>query len=158
MEPLEIDGNADLDIEDVALLGGRFGILEKLRMGGHGSTKIIYKSGIPHFDKVDRNIDGETPFVSFEIMRKVLILRLNQNQRVAAVAMHMEELQTIDLYAIDSTETMQQQSKEVDPKYALALITQNAEVHFIVTKYSFDSIRKFFSKAYFENRLRVRID
>ncbi len=82
---------------DLDYLGGKYGIWERFRIGGIGSPKTIYKEGIDEFDRLKRNISGETAFLNFELFKKGLILRLNMHQRYCLLGMQLAEITGIHL-------------------------------------------------------------
>lgn len=99
MKTVEIEESGVLEDEEKAHFGGTYSLWERLKMGGTGSSKIVYESGIDHFDQLDRGIANELGFVSFEILKNGLILRLNRNQRLRCVGVRLSELEQIRLVA-----------------------------------------------------------
>ncbi len=103
MRKIKTNNSGELLSSEKAFFGGEYSLWEKLKKKGVGSAKIIYDKGIPEFDKLSRNVEGEISFVSFEILKNGLILRLNRNQRVECVGLKLDELEAINLvgYRID---------------------------------------------------------
>ena len=99
MKVVKIQADGQLLKKDLSYFGGAYTFWEKIRRRGVGSSKIIYESGIPDFDNIDRGLAGELGFVNFELLKDGLILRLNQNQRIACVGIRLSELTRIDLVA-----------------------------------------------------------
>jgi len=103
MRKIKINNSGELLSSEKSFFGGEYSLWEKLKKKGVGSAKIIYDQGITEFDKLGRNIEGEISFVSFEILKNGLILRLNRNQRIECVGVQLNQLAAINLvgYRID---------------------------------------------------------
>ena len=97
LRELSTSPNGELDKQEKAFFGGEYGFWAKLRQGGTGSAKLIYESGIAAFDATDRGVENEVSFVTFELLRNGLVLRLNRNQRLRCVGIRLTELKYIDL-------------------------------------------------------------
>lgn len=85
--------------KEVSYFGGSYSFWEKLAHKGIGSAKVLYEQGIPEFDQIDRGLSNELSFVSFELLKDGLLLRLNQNQRLACVGTRLSDLERIKLEA-----------------------------------------------------------
>ncbi|MBX2875436.1 MAG: hypothetical protein KTR30_25190 [Saprospiraceae bacterium] len=85
MKAVEIELSGVLEEEELEYYGGTFSIRENIRLGGTGSPKVYYSDGIPEFDELNAYVENEVSFVSFEMMKKGLILRLNRTQRMRCV-------------------------------------------------------------------------
>jgi hypothetical protein len=79
--------------------GGTFPFFEKLKMGGTGSSKMIYHKGIPEFDLLNKGEVGMTSFVSFELLKNGLLLRLNRNQKTKCLGIQLTHIKVIKLLA-----------------------------------------------------------
>lgn len=99
MKVVKLQADGQLLKRDLAYFGGAYTFWEKIRRRGVGSSKVIYERGIPAFDEVDRGLANKLGFVNFELLKNGLILRLNQNQRIACVGIRLSELTRIDLVA-----------------------------------------------------------
>ena len=108
---------------------GRFTFIEKLKMGGTGSEKIIYLTGIAAFDEwISFNQDGN--YCSFEIYPNGIICRYQAGiQRQAAVGILFSHLKTIEIN-----------------QNSLQIITIKNIVVFTFIKKQFKSLEKFVLK------------
>lgn len=97
LRELNTTPSGELSKSEKAFFGGTYGFWAQLRQGGVGSAKLIYESGIPAFDALDRGVENEVAFVTFELLRNGLVLRLNRNQRLRCVGIRLSELKYIDL-------------------------------------------------------------
>jgi len=78
--------------KDKSHFGGKYGFIQRIKLGGIGSPKVIYKSGIPHFDELKNQIaESEIPFVNFELMKNGLLIRLNHNLKTRYVGIQLLE-------------------------------------------------------------------
>lgn len=97
MRAVEIELSGVLEEEELDYYGGTFSFRENLRLGGIGSPKVYYNDGIPEFDELNEYVENELSFVSFEMMKKGLILRLNRTQRMRCVGTLWTNLKEIRL-------------------------------------------------------------
>ena len=99
MRIIETELSGVLEEEEIPLFGGNYTIWEKLKMGGTGSPKVIYQSGIPAFDELVKGAENESTFVSFEVMKNGLIVRANRQQRLHCVGARLTDIDIIKLEA-----------------------------------------------------------
>jgi hypothetical protein len=97
MKKLRLNKNGELTAKDISYFGGQYSFWEKVSKIGVGSSKVLYESGIDHFDQMKRAIEGEIGFVSFELLKNGLILRLNINQRFSCIGMKLDDIKEINL-------------------------------------------------------------
>lgn len=97
MKAVEIELSGILEEEELEYFGGSFSFRENLRLKGTGSPKVYYSKGIPAFDELNEYVENETSFVSFELMKNGLILRLNRTQRMRCVGTLLTALKEIRL-------------------------------------------------------------
>ena len=97
MQQLTIDGGGQLSGRALRYYGGAYSAWYRLRNGGVGSSKMIYRAGIPAFDALDRGVGGELSFVTFELLRGGLLLRVNRSQRLACIGIRLDEIERIEL-------------------------------------------------------------
>lgn len=92
---LKLNKKGLINPTDKAAFGGEFSLLDRIRLGGVGSPKMVYENGLAYFDELPAQIVGETPFLNVELLRKGLILRLNHGQRLRAVGVLLSDLTEI---------------------------------------------------------------
>ena len=100
MKRVNIKPGGILAPSEKAYFGGSFSLWEKLKMKGIGSPKMVYESGIEEFDEEDTGVGGEVSFVSMEVLKNGLIIRLNRNNRHRSVGIRLTDLEKIKLTAI----------------------------------------------------------
>lgn len=105
MKEVEIELSGQLVLSEKRYFGGRFSFFESLRIGGTGSPKIVYDKGITAFDEMDDGIANEMSFVSFELLKNGLIIRLNRTQKLCCVGAKLNEIEKIKLtrFKVDDT-------------------------------------------------------
>ncbi len=141
--------------------GGAYSFWEKLTHRGIGSAKVLYEQGIPEFDQLDREVSNELRFVSFELLKNGLLLRLNQNQRIACVGTRLSELERIQLEAF-RIELKQRRLGRLETK-----IVHRAEVsfhgkwgdsvQFSIMSSQFPSLLAFFQRPQLEQKLAYSV-
>lgn len=147
MRKIKTNNSGELLSSEKIHFGGEYSLWEKLKKKGIGSAKIIYAEGIEEFDKLSRNIEGEISFVSFEILKNGLILRLNRNQRVECVGLKLDQLETIDLVGYRIDIVFRDGSKKKVHRGELEIKALNGEVsNFSVIAREFKALVEFFQR------------
>jgi hypothetical protein len=149
MIKVETEASSQLTPESLEYFGGKYTLWERLKMGGSGSPKINYVSGIEEFDRLKRDIAGDAPFVSFELFKNGLILRLNNNQRFGCVGMRLNELKSLNLVAYRIEIKQRRAGKEktkIVHRGELEIVEINERLKFSVIVSEFDGLRQFFQK------------
>jgi hypothetical protein len=100
MKTVNIKPGGILPPSEKTYFGGPFSFWEKLRMKGIGSPKMVYESGIAVFDEEDTGVGGEVSFVSMEVLKNGLIIRLNRNNRHRCAGIRLTDIENIRLTAI----------------------------------------------------------
>lgn len=98
MRKLKLDNYNQISLEDINYLGGTYSFIEKFHLGGVGSPKLIYKSGVEEFDILIRDVEGEIAFVNFELFKEGLVIYFNVNQRLEIIGLQLHELKSITLF------------------------------------------------------------
>ena len=103
MKIVRSNKSGHLVIKEKLYFGGEFSFLQKLKLNGTGSNKLIYIEGIEELDLLYRDVEGELIFVNFEILPNGLILRANCNQRLMNLGVRLSDISEINLtgYRID---------------------------------------------------------
>ncbi len=148
---------------DVAYFGGKYNFLERIREGGIGSPKIIYKTGIPHFDELDNEIIGEISFSNFELMKNGFLIRVNRNQKLRYVGFQLQEILKIKLIGQKwekRSSGHMKQSYAFPLQSALHIFTlYDGILSFEASRPFYKKIRNFFEKRIFENKFeKVRME
>ena len=150
-----------LDKREKAFFGGEYGFWAKLRQGGVGSAKLIYEAGIPTFDATDRGVENEVCFVTFELLRNGLVLRLNRNQRLRCVGIRLTELKYIDLvgYPIQiQPQGLSRRETKIVHQGELELTGRNGQrSRFSVITQNFAEVLAYFRRKELAAKFRYRI-
>lgn len=92
---LELSGHSSKEI--LEQYGGGLSFWQSVKMGGTGSRKVKYKSGLPELDALrDKYVDH--PTVSFQWLAKSLLVRINLASRLYGLYLTHDEIETIRLY------------------------------------------------------------
>jgi hypothetical protein len=93
---LEPQGSAPWEL--LRKYGGKFGLFEKIKMGGVGSPKIKYISGLPEVDEfVEETAGNDIPHLNFEFLKNGLLARINKTQYLKGVMIAYDEITSINL-------------------------------------------------------------
>lgn len=97
---LEPEGSAPWEL--LRKYGGKYGFFEKIKMGGVGSPKIKYRSGLAEIDEfVEETAGNDIPHLNFEYLKNGLLARINKTQYLKGVIMAYDEITSIDLTISD---------------------------------------------------------
>jgi hypothetical protein len=93
---LEPQGSAPWEL--LRKYGGKFGLIEKVKMGGVGSPKIKYISGLPEVDEfIEETAGNDIPHLNFEYLKNGMLARINKTQYLKGVMIAYDEITSIDL-------------------------------------------------------------
>lgn len=109
------------------------------------------RSGIPYFDELTRDVEGELNFVNFEIMNKGLLLRSNTNQRQLCIGILFSDLRSINLLKMGS------HPKDLTASNLMILTNRGVQMDFEVLSSYTKSLGKFFSKRVFRDLVHVAV-
>jgi len=97
--------------------GGEYSFFEKLKIGGVGSPKLNYISGIAEFDEIKNQDSLEISSSNIELLKAGLIIRINKRQKLAVAILHLQELEAIHFRKVEnSSEQNPQALLTVQPK------------------------------------------
>lgn len=150
MRTIETELSGVLEEEELPYFGGTFTLFEKLRMGGTGSPKVIYQSGIPAFEDLVKGAENESTFVSFEVMKNGLIVRANRQQRLHCVGTRLTDLEKIKLEAFKielRDKHLKRMVYQTTYRGELEILEKDGAVcRFMVSPQNLSGIRAFFQK------------
>lgn len=133
--------------------GGAYSFFGKLKIGGVGSPKVIYRSGIPEFDIIHYSDDLEKSMTNFELLKGGLIIRINKKQKLAVAIERLSILEKIVLIPRPIKQNGQsEKSGELIVKFK-----DQKPIQFEVGINEFDGIEKYFKKKVFAPFLNVSI-
>lgn len=147
---------------ELKAFGGTYNFWEKFVNNGVGSGKVIYDEGIEVFDELDRGVSGEISFVSFELLKDGLLLRLNQNQRTLCLGARLLQIKAIDLTGfrieVRVKKKFQQAYTKIVHRGVLEIHEeQGGTTRFSVVVREFTDLKSFFEKSVFAGRFNFRI-
>jgi len=146
---------------ELKAFGGAYNLWEKFVNNGVGSSKVIYDEGLEVFDDVDRGVMGEIRFVSFELLRDGLLLRLNQNQRKLCLGVELSEIEAISLTGfrieIGERKYRKLRTRIVHRGELTISERQGAITSFSVVTQEFETINNFFGKSAFTGKFNFSI-
>ena len=143
---------------DLARLGGAYSFYIRLWRGGVGSPRMIYLSGIPAFDRLRRDVDGELAFVTWEELQEGWLLRLNINQRLACVGIRKADLAFVDLQAVRMLVGRGQNRRIVHRGTLTLSVRDGQEVQLQLPFRQYASMQRYLSKSSLSSRLRITLD
>jgi hypothetical protein len=154
LKAVEIELSGILEEEELEYFGGPFSFRENLRLKGTGSPKVYYSKGIPEFDELNEYVENETSFVSFELMKNGLILRLNRTQRMRCVGTLLTGLKEIRLtgYRKEVKHRRWVYKRQIVHRGLLEVEESDGAIsRFHVPEQNFNGLQKYFSKPIFQD-------
>ena len=150
MQVIEIEANGNAPWEILRKYGGKYRFFEKIKMGGVGSPKIVYQSGLTEIDELKEDVGSDLCYINFEFLKKGLLGRINKGQKLIGVIMHFDEIENIYL----SINPMDE-SNEKATIGLLEISSYSGEVLVCgVTAQGYGGIEKFFSKGFLKNKFK----
>lgn len=161
MKVVEIELSGILDDEEKEYFGGTYSFWERIKLKGVGSPKIVYHTGIPEFDALNDLVENDSSFVSFELMKNGLILRLNRIQRLRCVGTRLTDIKAIKLTGykikLKPTKWHQNATKVVHMGILEILEVDDTRCSFRIFTQNFDDLLKFFKKAPFADKFTFQV-
>lgn len=160
MKSIEIELSGALEEEELEYFGGAFSFRENLRLKGTGSPKVYYSKGIPEFDELNEFVENEISFVSFELMKNGLILRLNRTQRMRCVGALLTNLKGIRLTGFRKVVEYRRwlYKREIVHRGLLEIEEGDGTLsQFHVPEQNFNGLQKYFSKPIFQDIFVYRV-
>lgn len=75
-------------------LGGQFSFLNKVKLGGIGSPKLIYQKGIKEFDQL-KTANQDLNYINFELFPNAIVGRFTKKGESVGVIISQEEIEKI---------------------------------------------------------------
>ncbi len=151
---LKTNKDGILDIE-FSKLGGQFPLKEKIKLGGVGSTKIIYDKGVAEFDLLRNNLVCEPLYANFELLRNGVVVRCYLNNRLKAVGVRYVDISTIHLLGyrikIKTKGWGRIVYKTVHRGELLLALNSSGTIELSVPTVSYKSVKKSFERDAFSN-------
>ena len=152
MQVIEIEATGNAPWEILRKYGGKFGFFEKIKMGGVGSVKIVYHSGLTEFDELREEPGNDLCYINFEFLKKGLLGRVNKGQKLIGVIMHFDEVEKILL----SKNTIAESSQLANIGL-LKIYSYSGEILVCeVTAQGYGGIEQFFSKRFLKDKFKKR--
>ena len=152
MEVVEIEANGNAPWEVLRKYGGKFRLFEKIKMGGVGSPKIVYHSGLEEIDNLKEDVGSDLCYINFEFLKNGLLGRVNKGQKLIGVIMHYDEIEKIFL----SKNKLENPNDEATIG-RLAINSYSGEVLICeVTAQGYDGIEKFFRKHFVVDKFELK--
>jgi hypothetical protein len=145
-------------------IGVHYSFFKKLKLGGVGSTKVVYLKGVSVFDEI-KNSGQDLDFVNFELYPKGLIIRYSKGNKKKGLIIHKSE---IDQILFESTKVkvhFRNGTKIVHEAVIKLLLDSGSTISFYVPVSFYKSTKPYWLKdwladiiIYKENPAKPRID
>ena len=94
MQIINLSHDGQLKQREIDYLGGNFGWLAVLRMGGIGSSKFIYESGIEGFDQL-KELTTASNYINLELLKEGLAIRFKKQNSFKACLLLYDAIKEI---------------------------------------------------------------
>lgn len=153
MKKIILKDNGQMTKRDQSFFGGKFSFLERIKIGGIGSAKVIYQSGLDYFDELNQHIENEISFANFELLKNGLLIRLNRNQRLRYVGYQLNEVLSVSLVGT----LIGEENKQSYAGQLRLNMLEGEQLQFRIQSNYFYNIKSFFEKSLFENKLTCEL-
>lgn len=152
MQVCELEPQGSAPWELLRKYGGKFGLFEKIKMGGVGSPKVKYISGLPEVDQfIEETAGSDIPHLNFEYLKNGLLARVNKTQYLKGVLIAFDEIKSIDLSISEKLLThgnILEELKKVNIKSAELIIKslEGEKLTCEVSTQAYIKIKKYFQR------------
>ncbi len=94
MQVINLSQDGQLRHRDICYLGGCFSWMEVIRMGGVGSSKFIYESGVDGFDQL-KEVTTASNYVSLDLHKEGLAIRFKKQNDFKACLLRYDDIEEI---------------------------------------------------------------
>jgi len=141
LKKIQLNNKGELIAKDIAFFGGKYTFMERFRMSGIGSPKVVYKQGVPYFDEL-ASIENEVSFANFELMKNGFLIRIHRNLQLRYIGYQLHEILKIEF------------NNKVE-KNRLLIKTLDEVIIFKVPLQSIGNIKTFFDKKIFAGKYEL---
>jgi hypothetical protein len=97
MKKLNLNNKNELFTNDLDYYAGKYSFMESLKLGGTGSTKLIYKSGIIEIENLITSKGNDFVYINLELLKNGLLLRTNSSQNIKCFGFRLDEIKTLSV-------------------------------------------------------------
>lgn len=145
--------NGQLPKAPIDKLGGRYGILERFKVGGIGSPKMFYKGGNEVFDLLSRQISGEETIVNIELLKSGLLVRAYSGQRSKTLGIPFTNISAIHILSSSNKEDDTNDKNQI--KTIVFELKDHQDIICFVNQKNLSDLIKYFQKSEFGTLLNV---
>ena len=156
MEIVELGYGGKLRSKWVEYSGRGYNLVEKIKLRGIGSPRLIYYGGLSRFDVVS-NRSNDTNYVNIELFRAGLALRLKKEDLFVCALIPKADLQEVDFETFKIK--IYYNGKEIVKSAArISLLLESHKIDLLLGAAYYKPGLAFFKKTFFENSISFRID
>lgn len=138
-----------------SLLGGKFSLWEKFKIGGIGSSKTVYISGIDHFDKLLKS--QNLRYTSFELFPQAILLRTLNRNNLNSILIEKSDIRSITFTSRRIKVKYKGRFKIVhDAKINFQLMDHS--IHFYTPTSFYKPIKKYLNKSWLKSLSQFELD
>lgn len=152
-----IDPYADLSSykKIVAKYGGEFSFFQNIKMGGVGSPRMTYLSGIPAFDEISALDTPERAYLNLALVKKGIIFRINKRQVLGSAIAHLSSFNHIKLTAF---EIYNHEMNEIKIAGDLEISIADQNIYLAISAQNIKKVDEFFNKSFFKSLYQFTMD
>jgi len=150
MTPILHDNNTGFIDPEILKPYGPIGWWERLKMGGIGSCKVYYESGIEYFDEVI-STKTDLPIVNFEIMHFALLAKLSIERECYTVAIEKSSIHKICFNEPKTLQINDQKGHYINKLHIFTKPVKTTGMVFEIVSGMKGATVSFFKKSYFSS-------
>ena len=150
MIPIYHDNNTGFIDPEIVKPYGPIGLWERLKMGGVGSCKVYYESGIEYFDEII-STKTDLPIVNFEIMHFALLAKLSIERECYTVAIEKSSIDKIYFKKAKSLQINGNKGHYINKLHIFTKSVNTTGMVFEIVSGMKGATASFFKKSYFSS-------
>lgn len=143
-------------------IGRDYSFLEKLKLKGTGSSKLIYVEGVLSLNKLANSSQSHS-FASFQLYPKGIVIRMSKNGKVEGIVLKKEEIEEIAIVArrikIKNRSFLRLVKYKVVHDATLSIQLKSGEpILFYCLTAHYRNVLPFFRKDWLKSKLHFSVD
>lgn len=162
MKEIRLDASGEMTPTEKYTYGGQYSFFDKIKLGGIGSQKIVYESGLQVFEEAEIVAYNEVVFFTMELLKNGLILYFNKRNANRAAGLKLDQLKKVNLTISDIPLSFNQFGKKSEKIIQRGLFKfeemDNTSIDFSVFAQNLNKTISFFSKKPLVDKFELKTE
>lgn len=160
MKLLKLNHHNNINFLDLEFLGGSFTFIEKIKLRGTGSPKLIYRSGIEAIDKSLTTHSNKINYVNFELFKNGIVIRYKNDTKSIGIGIQINEIERIVLTAFKIKiwrKIRWKKQSDIVYRGELDIFINNKVLQFSILTKDFESCFNFWNKKHLHEKFEYKV-